>query len=61
LRTVDSNVEEPAPLRLLSNEEFALLSRAEKIAYLTKAIEAVTHNAPVFAVLMPPPDDEESD
>ena len=54
-------MEEPAPLRLLSNEEFALLSRAEKIAYLTKAIEAVTHNAPVFAVLMPPPDDEESD
>jgi dihydrodipicolinate synthase/N-acetylneuraminate lyase len=53
-------VEEPEPLRLLSNEEFALLSREEKIAYFTKAIEAVTHNAPVLAVLRPPPDDAES-
>jgi dihydrodipicolinate synthase/N-acetylneuraminate lyase len=45
---------------LLSNEEFALLSRAEKIAYLTKAIEAVTHNSPVVAVLRPPREDEDS-
>jgi len=46
---------------LLSNEEFALLSREEKIAYLTKAIEAVTNNnAPAVAVLRPPPEDEES-
>jgi hypothetical protein len=54
-------MQEPEPLRFLSNEEFALLSREEKIAYLTKAIEAVTHNAPVVAVLRPPPEDEESD
>ena len=60
MRTVGFNVQEPEPLRFLSNEEFALLSREEKIAYLTKAIEVVTHNAPVVAVLRPPPEDEES-
>ena len=47
--------EQPQPFRLLPNEEFLLLSTDEKVAYLTRAIEAATREAPVVAVLIPPP------
>jgi len=38
------------PFRLLSNKEFAKLSREEKIAYLKAAIEAVKSDAPIVGI-----------
>ena len=45
---------EHKPFRLLPNEEFAKLSREEKIAYLSMAIEAVKQNAPVIGFIHAP-------
>jgi hypothetical protein len=38
----------PKPFQLLSHEEFAQLSREQKISYLAAAIEAVKQNAPLI-------------
>jgi hypothetical protein len=42
------NATKSKPFRLLSHEEFWKLSRAQKIAYLTMATEAVKENAPII-------------
>jgi hypothetical protein len=38
----------PKPFHLLSHEQFARLSREEKVAYLSEAIEAVNQNVPML-------------
>ena len=40
--------------KLLTSEEFAKLSRREKIANLKTAIETLTRDVPIIAVLTPP-------
>ena len=42
---------EPEPFRLFSDEEFAGLTKDEKIAYLARAIEAITRGAPVLGII----------
>jgi hypothetical protein len=51
-------VDAPTPkrFRLLSHEEFAKLSIEEKVAYLSKAIEAVRHKVPIIGANATPPD-----
>jgi hypothetical protein len=46
------NASKRTPFQLVSHQEFARLSRKEKIAYLAKAIEAVQQNTPMLS----PPD-----
>ena len=41
----------PKPFQLLSHEEFAKLTREQKIAYLSMAIEAVKENAPMIGFI----------
>jgi hypothetical protein len=41
----------PQPFRLFSHDEFAGLTKDEKIAYLARAIEAITHGAPVLSIV----------
>lgn len=51
---------EHKPFRLLPDEEFAKLSREEKIAYLSMAIEAVKQNAPVTGLIHAPSDEPDN-
>lgn len=43
-----------APFQLLSHEDFAKLSRDQKIAYLSLAIEAVKENVPIIGFIRTP-------
>ena len=54
-------MESKKPFRMLSHEEFAKLSKDEKIAYLNAAIAAVRDNVPIVGVVIPRPEKKRDD
>jgi len=54
-------MESKKPFRMLSHEEFAKLSKDEKIAYLNAAIAAVRDNVPIIGVVIQRPDKKRED
>ena len=53
---MDEQAPHQGPFKLLPHDEFAKLSRDEKITYLTKAVEAVAGNAPAAKSEVKPPE-----